>query len=167
MRIPPYYRQTGWQRFLAGMAIGGFISWIIFLYIFGSWQEIQSKEIQRQKDEIADLKKAVKIWQGDFNKLNEKNQEQLTVQNIKVKITNFEKYKLDLLSVSELEEMIKEDIDMVMAKDLESVYNNKDLIKKVIENKVFVLNDKRFKLQVKEMIVYTTLQIQLQIIMDG
>ncbi|MDE3839893.1 sporulation protein [Bacillus methanolicus] len=167
MRIPPYYRQTGWQRFLAGMAIGGFISWTIFLYIFGSWQEIQSKEIQRQKDEIVDLKKAVKIWQEDFNKLNEKNQEQLTVQNFKVKITNFEKYKLDLLSVSELEEGIKEDIDLVMAKDLESVYNNRDLIKKVIENKVFILNDKRYKLQVKEMIIYTTLEIQLQLILDG
>jgi hypothetical protein len=167
MRIPPYYRQAGWQRFLAGMAIGGFISWIIFIYIFGSWQEIQSKEIQQQKDEIEDLKKALKIWQEDFNKLNEKNQEQLTVQNIKVKITNFEKYKLDMLSVTEIEEEIKEDIDMVMAKDLETVYKNRDLIKKVIENKVFEVNDKRYKLQVKEMIVYTTLQIQLQIHLAG
>ncbi|MDV2888249.1 sporulation protein, partial [Alkalihalophilus pseudofirmus] len=49
MRIPPYYRRPSWQRFFAGMAIGGAISWCIFLYIFGVWQEENAKLIRKQQ----------------------------------------------------------------------------------------------------------------------
>lgn len=60
MRIPPYYRNSHWQRFFAGMAIGGIISWFIFLYIFGEWQEKYSMEISKQEETIRDLTKEKK-----------------------------------------------------------------------------------------------------------
>lgn len=55
---------------------------------------------------------------------------------------------------------------MMLAKDIETVAKNKDLIKKIIENKPVKINEKRYKLKVKEMIIYTTLTIQLEISFD-
>lgn len=166
MRIPPFYRIPSWQRFLAGTAIGGAISWCIFLYIFGSWQEKQTKMIHEQQDEIMELNKEIKIWQEEYKAANKRNIEQITVQNITIKIVNWEKYNLDSFSTFEVEDSVKEDIGMMVAKDLETVYKSKDLIKKTIENKPVKINDKRYILKVKEMVIYTTLSIQLEIHFD-
>jgi hypothetical protein len=166
MRIPPFYRQPVWQRFLAGIAIGGMISWSIFLYIFGEWQEKYSKQIKIQEDAIADLEKDKEIWQEEFKELNKKNQELLRIQDIKVKIYNSEKYKLDSFSVFEVEEQIKEDISMMKTKDIETVFKSRDLIEKIIENKIIKLNEKRYKLEVKKMVIYTTLFIHLEIMLE-
>lgn len=166
MRIPPYYRRPPWQRFFSGAAIGGAISWCIFLYIYGSWQEQHTKLIHEQKDKIDELNKEIKIWQDEYKAANKRNIEQITVQKISVKITNWEKYGLDSFSAFEVEDNVKEDINMMVAKDIETVYKSKDLIKKIIENKQVKINDKRYRLDVKEMIVYTTLSIQLEIHFD-
>jgi hypothetical protein len=163
VRIPPYYRKPAWQRFFAGMAIGGAISWCIFIYIFGVWQEKHTALIDKQREEIVDLKEEKKIWQEEYKEINKRTIEQLTIQKINIKITNSEKYKLDMLSVSEIEDSVKDDISMMIAKDIDTVYKSKELIKKTIQNKPVKINDKRYKLQVKEMVIFTTLSIQLEI----
>ncbi|MBP2241389.1 hypothetical protein J2Z40_001952 [Cytobacillus eiseniae] len=166
MRIPPYYRQPVWQRFIAGLAIGGMISWFVFLYIFGEWQERYSKQIAKQEEDIADLQKDIVIWQEEFKELNKKNRELLTIQDIKIKISNSEKYKLDSFSVFEIEDEIKEDIGNMKAKDIDTVYKSKELIKKIIRNKVIKVNEKRYRLEVRDMVIYTTLEIHLEILLD-
>jgi hypothetical protein len=163
VRIPPYYRRPSWQRFFAGMVIGGAISWCIFIYIFGVWQEKHTALIDKQSEEIIDLKEEKKIWQEEYKEINKRTIEQLTIQKINIKITNWEKYKLDLLSVSEIEDSVKDDISMMIAKDIDTVYKSKELIKKIIQNKPVKINDKRYKLKVKEMVIFTTLSIQLEI----
>ncbi|MEH7114626.1 sporulation membrane protein YtrI [Neobacillus niacini] len=163
MRIPPYYRKPGWQRFFAGMAIGGAISWCIFIYIHGVWQEKHTALINEQSEKIVDLENEKKIWQEEYKEINKRTIEQLTIQKINVKITNSEKYKLDLLSVSEIEDSVKDDISLMLAKDIDTVYKSKELIKKIIQNKPVKIHDKRYKLQVKEMVIFTTLSIQLEI----
>jgi len=163
MRIPPLYRKPAWQRFFAGMAVGGAISWCIFLYIYGVWQEENTELIRKQAQEIVDLNEEKKIWQEEYKEINKRNIEQLTVQKINIRITNWEKYKLDSLSVLETEDSVKDDISMMLAKDSETVYKSKDLLKKIIENKPVKINDKRYKLKVKEMVFYTNLSIQLEI----
>lgn len=163
MRIPPYYHYPSWQRFIAGMAIGGVISWCIFLYIFGVWQEENTTTIKKQKEEIVDLKNEKKIWQEEYKEINKRTIEQLTIQKINVKITNSEKYFLDMLSVSEIEDSVKDDISLMIAKDLDTVYKSKELIKKIIQNKTVKVNDKRYKLQVRELVIYTTLTVSLEL----
>lgn len=163
MRIPPYYRRPSWQRFFAGMAIGGAISWCIFIYIFGVWQEKHTALIDKQSEKIIDLENEKKIWQEEYKEINKRTIEQLTIQKINVKIINGEKYKLDMLSVSEIEDSVKDDISMMLAKDMETVYKSKELIKKIIQNKPVKINDKRYKLKIKEMVIFTTLSIQLEI----
>ncbi|MEH7308454.1 sporulation membrane protein YtrI [Neobacillus drentensis] len=163
MRIPPLYRKPAWQRFFAGMAIGGAISWCIFLYIYGVWHEENTELIRKQAQEIVDLNDEKKIWQEEYKEMNKRNIEQITVQKINIRITNSEKYKLDSLSVLETEDSVRDDISLMIAKDIDTVYKSKDLLKKIIENKPIKINDKRYKLKVKEMVFYTNLTIQLEI----
>ncbi|MEH7503471.1 sporulation membrane protein YtrI [Neobacillus drentensis] len=163
MRIPPLYRRPAWQRFFGGTAVGGVISWCIFLYIYGVWQEQNTELIRKQAKEIIDLNEEKKIWQEEYKEINKRKIEQLTVQKINIRITNWEKYRLDSLSVLETEDSVRDDISMMIAKDIETVYKSKDLLKKIIENKPIKINDKRYKLKVKEMVFYTNLSIQLEI----
>lgn len=62
--------------------------------------------------------------------MNKRSIEQLTVQKINVKIANAEKYRLDSLSVLETEDSVKDDISMMLAKDMDTVYKSKELLKK-------------------------------------
>jgi hypothetical protein len=167
MRIPPYYKKPTWQQFFAGMAIGSGISWCIFLYIFGVWQEEYSITIKKQKDDIIELKDNIRIWQEEFAALNKKSIEQMTVQDIKIRIMNSDKYDLDPLSVLQIEDGVKEDISMMMAKDLETVYKSRDLLRRAIENKAVKVNNKRYRLEVKETFIYTTLSIRVDIHLEG
>jgi len=166
MRVPPYYRKPSWQRFFSGMAIGAALSWVLFLYFNGVLMEKNSKTIHEQKDKIAELEEDIKIWQDDYAELNKKNEEKLTVQEIKVKIVNDKKYKLDALSIYEIEEQTKSDLNILLAKDLDSVFKSRELITKLIENKTIPINDKRYKLKIKSMVIYTSVSIQVEMILD-
>jgi L-lactate permease len=163
MRIPPYYRKPSWQRFFSGMAIGGAISWCIFLYIFGVWQDRHIYKIKKQEDDIKELKNDISIWQQEYKQMNKRNIAQLTVQKITIKITNWERFKLDSLSVFETEEKVKHDINIMLAKDIDTVYKSKELIKRIIENKSVKINNRRYKLHVTELVIYTTLTLQLEL----
>jgi hypothetical protein len=165
MKIPPIHLWKQWRRFFTGMAIGGALSWTLFVYIYGTLQEKQAKIIHAQEKTIKDLKEEKEIWQVEFQALNKKNQEKMTVQDIKVKINpkSTVKFNLDGLSIYEVEESVKEDLSIVVAKDLETVFKSRDLLKRVIENKVVRINNKRYRLELKEIYIYTTLNIQLNI----
>ncbi|WP_246289041.1 sporulation membrane protein YtrI [Bacillus haikouensis] len=163
MRIPPFYRLPSWQRFFSGMVVGGIISWMIFIYMFGVMHENQTKLIEEQKNEISKYKNTLTYLQEEYKQLNEKNEDQLTIQEVKIKISNPTKTKVELLSIHETEDRLSEDLRSLLNKDLESVYGNRDLIKKIIENKTVKLNEKNFTFKVREMYFWTTTQITLEL----
>jgi len=164
MRVPTLHRKPVWQRFFAGVVIGGCISWMIFLFMYGTLQEKQSIVIKRQNSIIKDLKDEKKIWQDEWDKLTKKNAEMLIVQNVSVKINRYEKYGIkDSHSIFEKEEEIKEDLRSLIAKDINGVYQNKDLIFKTIENKTLKINNRRYKLVIKDILFYSTINIYLEL----
>lgn len=164
MRVPPYYRQPLWQRFFAGALIGGLISWCLFFYMYGVMQEKQVQKIDRQIEEIKDLNQKLTLWEDDYQKLNDKNQQKLTIQEVQVLITNEKIHNLDRLSVAEAQEAVRDDFTSLITKDVESVFRNKDLLKKSIENKVIEINKKRYRLQLAEIIFYTTIYIEVRLV---
>ncbi|MFT8322421.1 MAG: sporulation membrane protein YtrI [Bacillus sp. (in: firmicutes)] len=165
MRVPPLYRHPAVQRFFAGMVIGGLISWCIFLFIFGVWQERYSKEIKAQKDTIAELEDEKDIWQKEFSNLNKSTEDKLTIQNLVVKINtrDIKKYDINPVSVHEMEATIKDDLDSVIARDMDLVFKSRELFKKSIENKVILSDGKRYKFKVSELFIYTTIYIEISI----
>lgn len=167
MRVPPFYQNPDWQRFLSGVAVGAIISWGIFLFINGVWHEKHSKLIEKQKQDIQELQEDIKIWQEEFKAHNKENKKALTVQDIKVRVNNGEKYKIDLLSIYQVEEAVIDDLSPLIAKDLETAFKSKELLIRTIENKTITINARRYRLTVKEMVIYTTLSIKLELQLDG
>ena len=163
MRIPPFFNNPSWQRFFAGIAIGALISWVVFFYMFGIQQEKQIRTIQTQKDQMEDLNKKIAIWEEDYQKLNEQNEEVLMIQEIVVKIKNGKQYNLDKLSVAEAEDVIRDDLASLIAKDLKTIYDGKVLLKKSIENKFIEINKKQYRLEVVEIMFYTKMYIEVKL----
>ena len=163
MRIPPYYRNPNWQRLFAGMALGAFLSWMIFLFIYGVTQEKQATLIQRQENDIADLKRDKLVWQERFKELNNEQQKQLTVQEIRVRIRDNPRLELAELSLYEIQEKVKDDLSVLLSKDLETVSEMRDLIKRTIENQLHRVEEKQYKLTLHETVVYTEVILILDI----
>lgn len=163
MRIPPYYRNPMWQRFFAGIAIGAVMSWALFFYMFGDLQEKQVQLIQTQQDTIKDLSEEVDIWQSEYEILNKRNESRLLVQDVSVRITNYKKYRLDPLSVFEIEQSIQKDFSSLIGKDLENVSKGKELLKRAIINKDIKVNSRHYQLEIRELVIYTNIEIELAI----
>ncbi|MBS4173802.1 sporulation membrane protein YtrI [Bacillus sp. FJAT-49736] len=164
MRVPTLHRKPVWQRFFAGVVIGGCISWMVFLFMYGTLQEKQTKEIEKQNSIIKDLRQEKSIWQDEWNKLTKKNADMLIIQNVNVKIKGYEKYNIkDSHSIFEKEEEIKEDLRSLVAKDINTVYQNKELIFKTIENKTIKINNRRYKFVIKDIFFFSTININLEL----
>ncbi|WP_010174339.1 hypothetical protein [Bacillus coahuilensis] len=95
--------------------------------------------------------------------LIEKNERLLTIQTVEVKIANAKKYDLqDSYTIKQAEELLVKELNLVINKDLETIFTNKELIIKLLENKVMKINKKNYTFQVKEMYFFTSLQIVLE-----
>ena len=168
MRVPSLHKQKRLQILLAGAAIGFCISWLLFLYMFGATQERQAALLEKQKKTIEELKVQLEIWQEEYKELNKKNLHKLTVQEIEIDIINYKKYGIDdAQSIFTAKEQIKKDLSVLYAKDLETVYSHKELIRQTIENKTLKINKRNYSLHVKEWYFYTTIHIQLEIDLEG
>lgn len=142
---------------------GAVISWFFFLFTYGTFQEEQVSLIEKQKEHVKDLNNQISIYQEDLHKLNEDNKRKLLIQSVSVKLLNGDKYKISQPDKTKFEEHVKDDISEVITKDIESVYQTKDLLKRTIENKVYMINEKKYEATVKELTIYTRLTVELEI----
>ncbi|MGM0874889.1 MAG: sporulation membrane protein YtrI [Bacillota bacterium] len=163
MRIPPHYQQPTWQRFFAGAAIGAIISWGVFLFIFGVIQEEHKTKIDKQQLDIQKLERNIEIYQEEYTKLNKEAQQKVTIQNIEVHLTNGDKYLFKDFMIKNIEEKVKKDLSDLIAKDMESVYSNHILIERTIENKIFKIDEKEYKLEMTKFMLFTTISIEVEI----
>lgn len=164
MRVPPYHQVRGWRRFFAGAVIGGMIGWLVFLYMFGVMQEKQIQKIMDQRKAIKYMEKKLEIWEADYQKLNEETEKKLKIQEIQITILNGGTYNLDHLSIAEAEDAIRVDLASLIAKDVETIYNGRSLLKKSIENKILDINKRRYKLDVAEIFFYTNMKIEVRLV---
>ncbi|KIL75630.1 hypothetical protein SD77_1091 [Bacillus badius] len=136
--------------------------------MFGAMQERQAAKLEKQKKVMDELKVQLEIWQEEYKELNKKNLHKLTVQEIEIDIINYKKYGIDdSQSIFAAKEQIKEDLSVLYAKDLETVYSHKELIRQTIENKRLKMNKRSYSLHVKEWYFYTTVHIQLELGLEG
>ncbi|MFS0780607.1 sporulation membrane protein YtrI [Bacillus sp. 1P06AnD] len=161
MKSPSIDFNKMWQRFFAGIAIGGIISWLIFLYMYSSMQERQISTIIDLKQEIAEQKNKLDIWEKESKTQNKETVKKMTIQEIQVTITNYRDFHLDLLSTLEAQDALKKDLSSLLTKDVESVYKSKHLLKKTIENKHVIMNEKTYTFTVSEVLFYSTLHIEV------
>ncbi|KKB42176.1 hypothetical protein QY96_01457 [Bacillus thermotolerans] len=131
--------------------------------MYGAMQERQAVVLEKQKNDVRELQSQLNIWQEEFKELNKQNLHKLTVQEIEIDIINYEKYGIDdAHSMFLAKEQIKKDLSVLYAKDLETVYSHRELIRQTIENKTLKINDRSYSLHVTEWYFYTTLYLQLE-----
>lgn len=163
MRIPPYYKKPGWQRFFSGIIIGMLIGWFFFIYQFGIVQEKLVNQIKKQEITIKEQRDDIEILRSDQDELNKENQKKLTIQEIKVYFKNDKELKLSELSLHELRSKVENELKSVKNKNIETVATTRELLYQMIENTTYVINDKRYQVTVKDVWVYTTLEIFVDI----
>ncbi|WP_096436091.1 sporulation membrane protein YtrI [Alteribacter populi] len=163
MRIPPFHHDKSWQRFFVGVILGMLIGWLFFLYNFGYVHEKLVMEINKQKSTVENHEKTIDILQKDQDEQNKENQQKLTVQTIKINFTNEKEVNLSELTLFELKEDVESELELVKNKSIETVYSSKELLLKAVRNKIFVIGDKRYQLEVEQLTLYTTLELELSI----
>lgn len=163
MRVPPYHQKPGWQRFFAGVVIGALISWFVFLFQFGVLQDKQIQKISEQELEIADLKKSKEILIEDAKKLNEENKSKLKIQDFEIVFANRKKVELSSLDLHHMKTAVLEDLNSLIGQDIQSLSKNKELLFRTIENRLYEMDDKTYKLKIHTVFVDTTLEISLNI----
>ncbi|AIK37389.1 hypothetical protein COM13_01260 [Bacillus pseudomycoides] len=163
MRVPSATIAKKWYLFLGGAAVGGILSWFIFLYIYGVFQEDYAKKIVFQETEITRLKKNLHVLTEDRTKLNEENKSLLTIQEIKIEIPNHDKYDLDRVTLENMITSLQEDLQHLVTKNVQSVAKNKELLIKTIENKVYKHYDRSYRFKIETISFDTVLEISINI----
>lgn len=159
MKVPSASIAKRWYLFLGGAAVGGILSWIIFLYIYGVFQEDQARTIGKQEKIINEQKQRLHVLLEDRNKLNEENKNLLTIQEIKIEISNHDKYDLDSLTLENITTSIQNDLRHLLTKHVQSVAKNKELLKKTIENKVYKHYDRSYRFKIETISFDTVLKL--------
>lgn len=164
-RIPPYYRRTGYQRFFGGLLIGFIGGWVFFLINSGSLIEEYILQIKAQQIKIIELKNENSLFKEDQVKQNKENQKKLLVEEITVQFTNNDQSGApDRLAQLQLENAIKAELKIVLQKDVESVAENRELLKQLLQNKEFKVDDSKYRISTIEMNLYTTLELYVKVI---
>jgi hypothetical protein len=163
-RIPPYYRRTGYQRFFGGLFIGFIGGWVFFLMNFGSLQEEHIIRIKEQQIKINSLLNENDVLREDQVNWNKENQKKLLVGKITVQfIENRQSEDIDKLTKLHIQNAIKNDLKIVLQKDVESVASNRVLIKQLLQNKEYKVDDNNYRITILEMFLYTTLELYVKI----
>ncbi|MBD8068960.1 sporulation membrane protein YtrI [Bacillus sp. PS06] len=163
MRIPPFYQRASWQRFFGGIVIGALISWFVFIFQYGVFQEKQVKIITKQQDRITNLEQNLETLMENNSKLNEENKSKLKIQDFKVQLVDAEKFNLAPLQIHKITDDVLKELNHLIAMDIESLTKNKELLRKAIENKPYEIDDKIYKLQLYAVYFDTTLELSLKI----
>ena len=163
MKAPPEKISPRWAIFFVGVFFGAVISWLFFMYNYGITEEQQVRNLAEMQGKIDDLKRYNEILTEDQKKLNIENQKNLTIQEIKIQITNTNQYKLNKFTSLLLINDVKNDLSHLLTQDIRSVAMNKELLRRAIENKVYQKDDKRFKLEIQTIYFDTVLEITLKI----
>lgn len=163
MRVPPYNRDPGWQRFFSGVVLGAIVGWLIFMLMYGVTLEKNIGDLIKYKEEVKSYKNRIHILTEDNDKLKEEK-DQLKIEDFKISIINHEKYLLNSFSRSSIIARITEDLNDQVSKDVASIKDNRQLLIKVIENKSYTLDDKRYYFEVDFLYIDTTIEMDLLIV---
>ena len=163
MKAPPEKISPRWAIFFVGVFFGAVISWLFFIYNYGITEEQQVRNIVKMQKEIDDLRRYHTLLSENQERLNKENKKNLTIQEIKIQLTNTNQYKLNKFTSLLLENDVKNDLSHLITQDIRSVAMNKELLRRAIENKVYQKDDKRFKLEIQTIYFDTVLEITLKI----
>ncbi|SNZ18051.1 hypothetical protein SAMN05421503_3444 [Terribacillus aidingensis] len=163
MRIPPLYKQAGWQRFLVGFFLGGIISYFVYLFMYGTLYEEWVKEKAEMEGTIHDLERDIEVLKNNNEEINELKQEGMVIDEITVQLETDESLELDKLIEHELKEAIKEEARHMVGRSVNGAVQSTPLLLGAIENKEYELEGFRYKVAVKQLIISEILYLTVTV----
>lgn len=161
MHFTPYHKKKNWQRFFFGAFVGAALAYFITVYMYGSMYENLLKRTYELQSTVTELKRQNDALQQDKEDIDEKNKERLTVNRIEINITNAEQLKIDRLSISQLDEMIKKEINHIIGQDIDVISESEQLLQSTIENKRFSIDDFTYYFKIEKLIISRTVKLTL------
>ncbi|PGL69147.1 sporulation membrane protein YtrI [Bacillus sp. AFS055030] len=163
MKAPPEQLSHSWAKFFVGIFFGFIISWLVFIYFYGVTEEEQVKQITELKMLNKEYLRDKNIFFENMERMNKEKKRNLTVQEIKVTILNYKQYNINVYTNHQLISDVKNDLSNLLTQDIKSVSQNRELLRRAIENKVYIKDDRRFKLEIDTIYFDTVLEITLKI----
>lgn len=163
MHFPPFYKKQNLQYFIIGFILGGFLGYGVFLYMYGELTERWIEENLNLHSQINDLEKKLEVESENKEELSKKNQQKLTVQEIEIELLNADQLRLDRLSVRLLTDAIKDEASDVLGKEIQSVSNNRSLLKRSIENKTYKIDSFAYGVKIEHLTISQTVYLSLKI----
>ena len=123
----------------------------IFAYMYGKmYEDLLSENIQL-RTQITELERQNEALLQDKEDLEEKSS--TIVQEVNIEFSNSKELRLDRLIIHELEDLIKNEIDYIIGKEVKSLSENDELLITVIENKIFTIDDLSYQFEVKKLFI--------------
>ncbi|QGH35306.1 hypothetical protein GI584_15155 [Gracilibacillus salitolerans] len=165
MHIPPYHKRPSWQRFLAGVAIGTIIGYIIFIYMFGELQEKWIEENLALRGDLQDLNQSYENLRKNHETLDQQTKEGLQVSEINIEFLNLKELNIDTdrIMIQQLEEAVRTEAAHAVGKSIDEIADSIDLLIATIENKTINIDDFRFQAEIERIIVSETLYLSIQL----
>lgn len=162
MHIPPYHKKLSWQRFLIGVCAGGVIAYIIFMYMHGIMYEKLLAENLQLRSEVHELQSKNESLLQDKKDMDEAVKKPLTIETIEISIYNHEQMDLDRLATHQLKELIKEEVNHIIGKEVETISESDQLLITTIENKPFTIDDFTYYFDIYTLTIAETVKINVK-----
>nr|WP_165997085.1 hypothetical protein [Bacillus sp. Cs-700] len=132
--------------------------------LFGIMYEKQITTIKEQKIEISDLKMQNQTLLDDKENYNSTDIEKtLLVKKIDVTFEKDKELPLNSLTRHELKKEIQSELNDLLNKDLGAISRTRSFIISSLENKTLIIDDVKYGFEVKQFILWTTVEVELAI----
>lgn len=158
MHVSPYHKKRTIQIFLLGVFTGAVIGYIVLIFMYGKMYENMMTENIKLSSEIKDLERRNEALLQDKVHLEEKT---FIIQSVEIEFSNAEELRMDRLIIHQLENLVKNEINQVVGKEIDSVADNADLLITVIENKTFTIDDLSYEFEVVKLSITERLRLTL------
>lgn len=161
MHIPPYHKKRSWQILMVGAFIGSIIAYVVLVFMYGKMYEAVLTERIQLQTKIAELERQNEALLQDKEELEE--QTTVIIQSIQIQFMNGQELRFDRLITHQLEDLIKQEINFIIGKDVKSISASDELLVTVIENKTFTIDDLSYQFEVKKLYLSEQVKISLHV----
>ncbi|WP_202080768.1 hypothetical protein [Caldalkalibacillus salinus] len=165
MRVPSPALIDKLTRYIATFVLGAVIGAIIILYIHGSTlNDVMKQNRQLTLDNIK-LMDDIETLEEDKSELSRQRQQKIAIRRIDVQIVQQpDEDPIDELVEKEMAEHLRRDLKFLIQLPLESVAETSEAIHHLVNESKYDIQQQRYGLQLKTLVVYSTLTVKVQMI---
>lgn len=163
MHIPPYYKKRTWQFFFIGIIVGVVIGYLFFLYVYGEHTERWIEENLALRDQLNETQKAYDLLKKDQDSISQESEKKLTIQQTQIEWLNVNEERIDRFTLYHLSQLVEEELNSVIGRNILSVAEQRDILIRAIENKQYKVNQLNYSIKVIYLTISTNLTISLEV----